>query len=1075
MAINLYTSNRLEILARQCAAIFRAQPLPPLEPEIVVVQSRGMARWLAMEMAGFLTVWANARCLFPNRFVAEIFSRVLPAGEQPAYSGLHGPEATWDYERGRACWQLMALLAELRHEPALRQLAAQLDDPLQRFQLAGQLADLFDQYIIYRPDLISAWENGGEGGWQALLWQRLVSRHGQVHRAALLSGFLQAMREKPPPDLPGRVTLFGISSLPPFHLEVLHALSEHIPVNLFFMNPCRHWWGDILPEREIARRVARQQGEAATLYLESGNPLLASMGHIARDFLVLLQERDCLEQELFEAPAGDSLLASIQRDILELTVTPRAAGMDGSVVIHSCHSPMREVEVLQDRLLALFAGDPSLCASDIIVMAPDIEPYIPLVQAVFGLERDNPRYIPYSLADKGVGADSILIDTFFALLDMAGGRFAARDVIAMLQRPLFAGRFGFSEADCALIKGWVRDAAIRWGRDGSHKQEFGLPPYAENTWRAGLDRLLLGYAMADRAELFAGILPCGRMAESDAGLLGRLLDAVETLFARLARLPGKRRLSQWAAELQALVDDCLLAGQEQENDLAVLRQALQGMTQIEQETSFAEAVELRVVIGWLQRLLQLEKSPHGFLSGGVTFCSLLPMRAIPFQVVCLLGMNDGDFPRPHFTASFDLMSREPRRGDRSPRHDDRYLFLEALLSARRQLSISFVGQSVRDDAALPPSVLVSELLDYLAMVCPAAPEKTDPPPPPARFVIRHRLQPFHPAYFQPDGDLFSYAPENCRAAQRLARGPDPGAGFWRGLPLPAPAEPLREIEFADFVDFFLHPVRYFCRSRLGVELAPLEEESEDNEPFSLTGLPRYQLTDELLDLLVRDAKAESPAGLWKACGLLPHGRVGAVAARELQEEAAGFYRMLAPHLAPPVSPPVFRVAVGDVLLCGTLDRMTERGLLYARPARLKGRDLLRAWLSHLVANLAAMTVPRRTVLVANDTTLVLAPVPDSEEILVQLMDLFRQGRQAPLPFFAETSWNYARWAGQGDPARAWREASAGWRGGHGVSGEGDDVYLRFRYQGDDVEPLDRDFADMAMRIFSPLLARVMVS
>ena len=1063
MALNLYTSNRLEILARQCGEIFRRQPLPPLEPEIVVVQSRGMARWLAMEMAGFLTVWANAHCPFPNRFVAEIFNRVLSVDEQPAY------------ERGRACWQLMALLAELRQEPAFRHLAAPLDDPLHRFQLAGQLADLFDQYIIYRPDLISSWENGGDGGWQALLWQRFVSRHGQMHRAALLSRFLQALRENSQADLPGRVTLFGISSLPPFHLEVFHALSEQIPVNLFFMNPCRHWWGDILPEREIARRVVRQAGDAGALYLESGNPLLASMGHVARDFLILLQERDCLEQELFEAPDNRTLLASIQRDILDLTSTPYG-GEDDSVVIHSCHSPMREVEVLQDQLLALFAGDPALSASDIIVMAPDIEPYIPLVQAVFGLERDHPRFIPFSLADKGVGADSMLIDTFFGLLDMAGSRCPAREVVDMVQRPLFAGRFGFSEADCAVIKGWVRDVAIRWGRDGSHKEELGLPPYAENTWRAGLDRLLLGYAMADRGELFAGILPFGHMVESDADLLGRLLEAIDVLFGSLSRLSGRRQPAQWAAELQTLVDDCLRPGPEQENDMQALQQTLQGMAEIETETGFHEAVELRVINSWLQQQLRVEKSPHGFLSGGVTFCSLLPMRAIPFQVVCLLGMNDGDFPRPHFALSFDLMSRDPRRGDRSPRHDDRFLFLEALLSARRQLSISYVGQSARDDTTLPPSVLVSELLDYMAAVCPApAGQATEESAAAARFVTRHRLQPFHPAYFQPGSALFSYAPENCSAAQRLAGGPDPGAGFWCGLPLPPPASPVREIEFTDFIDFFLHPVRFFCRRRLGVELAPLDEVSLDNEPFTLAGLPRYQLASELLDHQVRGERTESPAWLWKARGMLPHGRVGDIAARELQDEAAGFYQLLAPHLAPLVSPPVFRIAVRDFLLCGTLDRMTESGLLYARPARLKGRDLLRAWIAHLVANQPAMDMPCRSVVVVNDATVVLAAVPDSAEILARLVDLFWQGQRAPLPFFAETSWNYARWAGQGNPGKAWKEAQASWRGVYDGSGEGDDVYLRFRYQGGDGEPLDQGFADMAMRIFGPLLARMMNS
>lgn len=1051
MAIHLYTSNRLEILARQCAEIFRQDPLPPLTAEIVVVQSRGMATWLTMELARQLSVWANGLFPFPNTLVADIFRRVLPEGEQPAY------------ERRLAGWQLMALLAELRDEPLFRHLASYLADPLKRFQLAGQLADLFDQYMIYRPDLIAAWESGSEeGGWQALLWRRFTARHGRMHRAALLERFLRAVQQGPPPGLPSRITLFGISSLPPFHLAVFDALSGHIPVNLFFMNPCRHWWGDIVPERDISRRQLREGNGTGELYLESGNALLASMGHIARDFLVLLQERDCLEEDLFAEPEDTSLLASIQRDILELTCSEYGAA-DDSVVIHSCHSPMREVEVLQDHLLALFDSDPSLSAADIIVMAPDIETYSPLVQAVFGLERDHPHFMPFSLADKSAGADSALLDAFFALLDLAGGRYAARDMVDLLRTPLVSRRFALSEADGELIREWVEDLAIRWGRDGQQKGELGLPAYDENTWQAGLDRLLLGYAMGERNALFAGILPFGPMEGSEADLLGRLLDAVEALFAWLSRLPGKRRLAEWGEMLQALVDDCLLVDSEQEEDMAGLRTALQSMGQLQEETGFGEELDLTVVRSWLHQLLRVEKSPHGFLSGGITFCSLLPMRAIPFKIVCLLGMNDGDFPRPHFTLSFDLMSRSPRRGDRSPRRDDRYLFLEALLSARQQLYISYVGQSVRDDTTLPPSVLVSELLDYMAVVCPVKYGHT------AGSVTRHRLQPFHPAYFQQGSHLFSYSTENFHAALRLAAGDDAGAGFWQGSPLPPPDNVGPEIELLDFLDFFVHPVRCFCRARLGVELFRPDEVIDDHEPFSLQGLARYQLETELLDLLVQKDNTEGQARLWKARGLLPHGKVGEITARELHDEVREFYGQLAAHLSPPVEPPLFRIKIKDFLLCGRLDHMTEQGLLHARPARLKGRDLLRAWLKHLILHAMPQKLPLRTVVVARDQTVVFRPVQNGRQLLEQLLVLFLQGLQAPLPFFSETSYQYALYACQGKTDRAIQEAHDAWQGGYGGPGEGDDPYLRFRYQGGE-DPLDQMFTDLAMRIFSPVLA-----
>jgi exodeoxyribonuclease V gamma subunit len=1055
MAIHLFTSNRLEILAGQCGELFRQDPLPPLEAEIVVVQSRGMAVWLTMELARQLSVWANALFPFPNKLVADIFTKVLPESEQPAY------------ERQRAGWQLMELLAELQGEPLFHHLASYLADPLKRLQLAGQLADLFDQYIIYRPDLIAVWESGSEeGDWQALLWRKFTARYGQRHRGEMLARFLRAMRQDVAVDLPRRITLFGISSLPPFHLEVFDALSARIPVNLFFMNPCRHWWGDIVPEKDISRRQVREGKGADELYLESGNALLASMGHLARDFLVLLQERDCLEEDLFAPPADTSLLASIQRDILELTSSEYGEA-DHSLVIHSCHSPMREVEVLQDHLLALFNSDPLLSTSDIIVMAPDIETYSPLVQAVFGLDRDHPHFMPFSLADKSAGADSLLLDTFFALLELAGGRYAARDIVNLLGNPLVSRRFALSAADVERIREWVSEVGIRWGRDGRQKEELGLPGYDENTWRAGLDRLLLGYAMAADDELFAGILPHGPLDGSEADLLGRLLDAVAVLFAWLSRLPGKRQLTEWGGMLQALVDDCLALDSEQEGDLPGLRTALQGLGETQEEAGFGEALDLAVLKSWLHQLLRVEKSPHGFLSGGVTFCSLLPMRAIPFKIVCLLGMNDGDFPRPHFNLSFDLMSRNPRLGDRSPRHDDRYLFLEALLSARHQLYISYVGQSVRDDAILPPSVLVSELLDYLATVCPPGEGRAAA----AGFVTRHRLQPFHPAYFQPGSFLFSYSEENCHAAMRLAAGSDAGAGFWQGLPLLAPDNSGKEIELQDLVDFFVHPVRFFCRRRLGVELSGPDEAVDDNEPFSLNGLDRYLLETELLDLLVQKNNTEGQARLWKAKGLLPHGKVGEIAVRELQYEAGQFYGLLQQHLAPPVEPSLFRIKIEDFLLCGRIDNLTEQGVLHARPARLKGRDLLRAWITHLILHALPSELPIKTVVVARDRTVAFRPVREARQLLEQLFKLFLQGQQEPLPFMSETSYQFALYACLGQPDRAMKEANAAWYGRYGGTGESGDPYLGFRYQ-HGADPLDQRFMEMAIRIFSPVLAHM---
>lgn len=1042
MSINIYTSNRLEILVKQCGEIFRKSPLPPLEKEIVVVQSRGMARWLAMEFSRQLSVWANGEFPFPNSFVNDVLQRIVPEKDQSMY------------ERDTATWQIMGLLAQCADDPQFTPLSSYIADPLKRFQLSCRLADLFDQYIIYRPDFINSWEKSAEpSSWQAALWRRLVDGFQQGHRAALLDTFLGVLSSDCPASLPARITVFGVSSLSPFHIEVFHALSQHVEVNLFFVNPCRSWWAEIFSEREIAQRVMHAGKEAEELYLESGNPLLASMGHLARDFLALLQEHHCVEHDFFAEPARSTLLASIQADILDLA-EPSEGTPDDSIVISSCHGPMREVEVLQDHLLALFAKDSVLTARDIIVMAPDIETYSPLVSAVFGLDRDHSRFIPYTFADKSMSAGCELIDTFFALLDLSGGRYQAHEVMDVLKTPVCRLKFDLSEADCLLIEHWLADVAIRWGKDGAQKQQCDLPVYEENTWKAGFDRLLLGYAMDGEESLFSGILPCTSMEGSEAGVLGCLLEAVDVLFECIDSLGHDYALDQWGILLQGLVEKCLLTDQTNEAEGQQLRDALLSLAGYGQQGDFSEKVSLQVVRSWLDTALRQEKSPHGFLSGGVTFCSLLPMRAIPFKVICLLGMNDGVFPRPAFPVSFDLINESPRPGDRSPRHDDRYLFLEALLSAGKQLYISYTGQSMRDDTTLPPSVLVSELLDYVNKMG----VKQDD------LVTCHRLQPFHPSYFGQESTLNSYCLENFHAARQLIQGPDLAAGFWH-LPLDLPDLMVDEIDLGDFIDFFMHPVRFFCRNRLGICLHGAGELPDDNEPFWIEGLARYQLEGEIMDSALRQDSAPL-FSLAKAKGMLPHGRPGETAFRQVEGEISGFCGQVAAMQGVLREELMVSVRVQGCLLSGRLSGATGKGLLHARPAKLKGKDLLRAWICHLMLNQVEDDVPKQTVLVAKDQLVCLPRMENSKEELEKLVSFYLLGLKQPQAFFPETSYAFARNIYDDKGAKAWKDARTSWQGNWNWPGESEDEYLKFRYH--DSDPLDDTFAKLAVDIFEPI-------
>ena len=665
MAFTVYTSNRMEMLAGQLGEIL-ARPLQaPLASEVIVVQSKGMQRWLAMELAKRFGVWANCAYPFPNTFVWDLFARALP-GTPPGES----------FVPAKMLWRIMRLVdgfIERREFTEIKGYLTGVNTGLKRYQLAGRIADTFDQYTIFRSDLLAGWEAGEGNDWQAILWRALTAESEDCHRGRVQADFLQRLATGGIDSslFPERITVFGISYLPAFHLQVLAGLAASTEVNLFIMSPCQEYWGDILPGQVTARLPAAAR---ATVY--EGNALLASLGSLGRDFSNLLLDCGDLsggELNLYRQAEGASLLATVQNDILALRQAgtdgkTKIAAADGSIRFHSCHSAMREIEVLHDNLLQMFATDHELRPRDILVMTPDIETYSAYIAAVFD-GTDNPvQRIPYSIADRTIGSDGKLADALIAILDLAGQRFTAPAVMAILSCPAIYAKFGLTEADLDLVRQWLEVTAIRWGLDEHDREKAGLEPYREQSWLAGLERLLLGYAMPEEdGRLFAGILPYDNMEGGSPAVLGRLVAFVRALHTIITGLAEQRPLAAWGELLQSLFESIFAPGEDEAREAVSISRVLNELGALQTETAFTAAIELPVVRAWLLGKFANEEQGLGFLSGGVTFCAMLPMRSIPFKVIALIGMNDGLFPRQSRPPGFDLISRSPRPGDRSLR------------------------------------------------------------------------------------------------------------------------------------------------------------------------------------------------------------------------------------------------------------------------------------------------------------------------------------------------------------------------------------------------------------------------
>ncbi|MFM2057400.1 MAG: hypothetical protein RLY71_1785 [Pseudomonadota bacterium] len=1166
--------NRLELLQQAVFEWLARAPLGPLEQEVFLVQSNGMAEWLKRSLAQQAGVCAATRVELPARFLWRSYRAMLGAAGAPLRSAL---------DKAPLTWRLMRLLADgpasLIDQPGFEPLAGFLAaaDPAidqgadrsveRRLQLAQRLADLFDQYQIYRADWLDAWAAGHDvlpaprlgaslaeaaaagtplgpdQRWQALLWRALLAELDEAERAGLRPAvhrrFVAALQGGglPQRPLPPRVVVLGLSNVPLQTLEALAALAQHCQVLLAVTNPCQYHWADIIDGRELLFSARRRFGarggrDLGALPLAQAHaqahPLLAAWGRQGRDFVRLLDAFDESEStqarlqmpriDLFDATAPEHLLAQVQTAIRELLPpdehparAPEAAAAlglgapradDRSIVFHIAHSAQREVEVLHDQLLALLAaappqGEPALTPRDIVVMVPDIEPFAPAIRAVFGqYGRLDARHIPFEIADlRQRGREPILLALEWLLRQPQ--RASVSELRDLLDVPALAARFDIDAADRPLLAQWLAGAGVRWGLDAAHRATLGLQACGDDySWAQGLQRMLLGYAVgvvddaagAMPATPWAGIEPYAEVGGLAAGLAGSLAALLDVLQRWWRQAAESATPSLWAERARALLQDTLRARTEADRLLLVaLDEALGRWLDACESAGFDAPVPLAALReGWLGTVDEPGLGER-FLGGGVTFCTLMPMRSIPFQVVCLLGMNDGDYPRQGLRSDFDLMAQPGQRrpGDRARRDDDRYLMLEALLAARRQLYLSWAGRSPRDQSLQPPSVLVAQLRDYLDAGWGAGTA--------ARLSTEHPLQAFSRRYFEPGAaqrGLFTYARE-WRAAHRdepallddladdrLAA--PPAAAQAAGPASDEPADAALTLQL--LTDFLRSPVRSHFRHRLQVVFDAGDEVLDDDEPFALDGLQQSQLLRRLLDdpalqtsvqrstppgpaaepVPATDGVAAAPAvgnaaDLVSLClsaaaarlqrsGLLPLAGPGERQRDLLLAEAAPMlHAWLAEQQArsEPWPRQALRFASDGQQLDDWLDAMRSDAAgqplwLDLSMARLSYRTrsdptpharpdaLIAPWVRACSA--AACGVPLQVVLVGRDAVLRLAPPePAAAQAALQaLLAAWRVSRDQPLPLARRTALQWLTAAS--DPARADELAAAAFDG-----------------------------------------------
>lgn len=1069
--LRIYHSNALDTLRDVLVEMIKQDPqCDPFVADQILVQSPGMAQWLKLELAERLGIAANIEFPLPASFLWKVFVAALE----------NVPERS-AYNKASMTWVLMRILPHHLDNDlfsVLRQYLNEDQDPLRLYHLCERVADLFDQYLVYRPDWIAAWEQGedaiateGDQRWQPVLWRAIVTdtSHRDLphwHRANMYDTFIKALTDNTTTlvGIPRRIFVFGISALPQNYIEALAALGKKIDVHLMLANPCRHYWGDIIDPGYLARlnRIWLSKGQQADDTYQTGHPLLASMGKLGRDYLYLIQQMELPEVALFNDPCYDTLLSALQSDMLELNNRGTAqeeclnvdllpltfATDDHSIQLHSAHSALREVEILQDQLLAMFSTNSALKPRDIIVMMPDVTHYAPYIDAVFG-NAVSAHYLPYSISDRSAEQEIPLLTSFLQLITLRMSRFSVSEIIELLELPATLRRFELEQEDFENIRQWINETGIHWGLDQASRVDIGSVGFEQNSWHFGMDRLFSGYAIGAVERVWNDIAPYDGVGGLASAALGQLSAFLQQLQQLRMQFDGELSLTDWIVSIQQMIEAMYLPDERDHEALELIYRALESLRETFQEVAFEQDIDVAIVQDYLQEQLSSQRSSQRFLSGQINFCTLMPMRAIPFSVVCLLGMNDSDYPRSIAPMGFDLMVDHPRKGDRSRRDDDRYLFLEALLSARDTLYISYVGRSISDNAKRVPSVLVSEMLEYCDQAYRIEEQAgSEGQTVQEHLLLEHPLTAYSMSYFdQSSSRLFSFNQRWMMPALSGYISPS----FIKGKLQPIDSQ---QLELDDLIAFYRHPIKYFFEKRMQIYFRDDELVLSDEEPFSLDPLIDYQLRKQLLQSALRGDELLATAHYLSQSGVLPVGKAGDLELSKRTHDIAELYEKMQPlmlgeprrreiNLSFKLPPTGQNQELPlDLQLQGWVDDAYDMGNLKYDVSKVSGRHRFMTWVQHLATCAAGYHEP--TIYRGLSEQFCFKPVQaeQAHAELTQLIATFIEGQRFPLNWVSEPAWKWLSLRDK-DEEKARKEAQKSFESDRG--GDAANPYVRRVY------------------------------
>lgn len=941
---HLIASSSLKTLSESfCRSLAEALPEDPLDPVTVIVPNRDLSRWLSMEIARQQGVMGNIRYLLPSEWFWQRVRTLFPGLPKELPS-----------DRGALKWILFRILSEDQEwEKLPTTLRTWLERQPERGQerlwnLSGVVASLFDQYQVYRPDLVNDWSRGvlqgnrDEEKWQSFLWKRINEKWNTLddkslrhHRGEFFEVLYQDIITSEPAD--GPLMLFNPGLIPP-------------PLVRLFMEQARY----CQVRHYITCSFASVLGEKGG-WPEWENPLLSSMAGEQVALITQLKTEAARSRQAIDwisldrngrGLSGDqsTLLGRVRHSIHRNRPMPKGVAPDGSIEVHSCHSTLREVETLYDYLLRQFEELENLRADQIAIVTPNPDRYKPWIDAVFSSPEPGLPRIPVYLPGGPGSRSGQLAGLFLDWLRLPGSRLNREELLSLLDNPVLSARFSLSLSDRSLLRRWFEEDRVEWGLDDEHRREFGQPAGSRQTWEAALRRGWLGQMAAPEPgqSLDGDLLFPGVSTLDEKGVWARFSRFVRFVKEWTEDVQKSRSPDEWVTLLRGWAKRLFGETAESEEEWLQIENSLETMVN---EANWSMT---RVEIPYYMIRSVLEDSIDHFSTGvalyaeTAVFHSMVPARGIPFRVIALLGLTDDQFPRTPDAPSFDLMQADPRTGERDRRREDRNLFLESVMAAGEAHYCSYVGRSRHDDESLPPSVILDQWIDLVSSSCGLRRNE---------WVCQEPIGGFSPSLYQSDGPR-GFSREYCRIAESVIKGEESeGLSLSERLAVPDGLNENR-VTVSELEKFVSNPIRQVLRQQFGMRYSELPDGRR--EEFVVSGLERYLIFERILGWTFEGCSASWIHQTLMSSGSVPESWLAVKTfEKQIREAEAAKNASESFGIEVGISRETVSIDLEDNIIYGSVISYSKSCSLDIHPAKAKGKRIAVSFIRHLLKSVLA--------------------------------------------------------------------------------------------------------------------------